>query len=167
MKLNYFRDKGLVIGFEGGNIIRPESNYTALINKPTINGVELTGDMSGADFNLGSIYYGTTAEWEAQTDLVPAQGSIYIYSDYAVGAEQSIPGIKVGDGESLLSELAFATGGSSDLPAGNAGDILTSTGTGISWVAPANDFDGDNTRPMTAAGVYTQIGNINALLATI
>ena len=53
---------------------------------------------------------------------------------------------------------------------GSIGDILTKTtnaSDGVSWVTPASDFDGDNTRPMTAAGVYVQIGNINALLASI
>ena len=53
---------------------------------------------------------------------------------------------------------------------GSVGDVLTKTtnaSDGVSWVTPASDFNGDNTRPMTAAGVYTQIGNINALLASI
>lgn len=35
------------------------------------------------------------------------------------------------------------------------------------WVAPATSPEGDNTRPITAGAVYTEIGNINALLAAI
>lgn len=35
------------------------------------------------------------------------------------------------------------------------------------WVTPASSAEKDNTRPITAAAVYTEIGNINALLATI
>lgn len=53
---------------------------------------------------------------------------------------------------------------------GSIGDILTKTGNaddGVSWVTPATDFSGDNTRPMAASGVLEQIGNINVLLAAI
>jgi hypothetical protein len=35
------------------------------------------------------------------------------------------------------------------------------------WITPASSAEEDNTRPITAAAVYTEIGNINALLATI
>ena len=35
------------------------------------------------------------------------------------------------------------------------------------WVSPANSVQMDNTLPITSAAVYTEIGNINALLATI
>lgn len=53
---------------------------------------------------------------------------------------------------------------------GRAGDILTKVGNegnAVAWVTPANNAEQDNTRPITAAAVYTEIGNINALLATI
>ena len=53
---------------------------------------------------------------------------------------------------------------------GEVGDILTKTSSaddGVSWITPASDFSGDNTRPMTASGVLEQIGNINVLLAAI
>lgn len=53
---------------------------------------------------------------------------------------------------------------------GNVGDILMKTSAasdGVSWVTPASDAEQDNTRPITSAAVYTEIGNINALLATI
>ena len=62
-------------------------------------------------------------------------------------------------------------GGEADFPEeGFIGDILTKTGTernAVSWVTPASNAEADNTRPITAAAVYTEIGNINALLATI
>lgn len=38
---------------------------------------------------------------------------------------------------------------------------------GVISVLTTNDAEADNTRPMTSAGVYTQIGNINVLLGTI
>lgn len=53
---------------------------------------------------------------------------------------------------------------------GNIGDILMKTSgakDGVSWVTPAGSVQADNTRPITSAAVYTEIGNINALLATI
>lgn len=53
---------------------------------------------------------------------------------------------------------------------GNIGDILMKTAMtsdGVSWITPASKSEQDNTRPITAAAVYTEIGNINALLATI
>lgn len=62
-------------------------------------------------------------------------------------------------------------GGSADFPEeGNIGDILMKTSMakdGVSWVTPASNAEQDNTRPITSAAVYTEIGNINALLATI
>lgn len=53
---------------------------------------------------------------------------------------------------------------------GTAGDLLakrTNTDYDVEWITPANSAEQDNTRPITAAAVYTEIGNINALLATI
>ena len=53
---------------------------------------------------------------------------------------------------------------------GNPGDVLLKTTVedfASAWVPPADHAEEDNTRPITAAAVYTEIGNINALLATI
>lgn len=53
---------------------------------------------------------------------------------------------------------------------GNPGDVLLKTTVedfASAWVPPADRAEEDNTRPITAAAVYTEIGNINALLATI
>lgn len=51
---------------------------------------------------------------------------------------------------------------------GNIGDLVCKTGGDtVGWVTPASNAEEDNTRPITAAAVYTEIGNINALLATI
>ena len=53
---------------------------------------------------------------------------------------------------------------------GNPGDIIIKRSTenfDAEWVPPANSVEQDNTRPITAAAVYTESGNINALLATI
>ena len=47
------------------------------------------------------------------------------------------------------------------------GDDLLVTEEGVLSVDKATSAEEDNTRPITAAAVYTEIGNINALLATI
>lgn len=62
-------------------------------------------------------------------------------------------------------ELPVATTGS--LGGVIVGDDLIITMEGRLSVDKATSVDGDNTRPITAAAVYTEIGNINALLATI
>ena len=53
---------------------------------------------------------------------------------------------------------------------GLVGDILmktSNTNDGVSWVTPASRAEQDNTRPITSAAVFTEIGNINVLLSTI
>lgn len=55
-------------------------------------------------------------------------------------------------------------------PGGLEGDLLakrTSADYDVEWITPANEPEQDNTKPITAAAVYTTVGNINALLATI
>lgn len=47
------------------------------------------------------------------------------------------------------------------------GDDLQITPEGILSVVKANAMAPDNTHPITAAAVYTEVGNINALLHTI
>lgn len=67
-------------------------------------------------------------------------------------------------GEKLLSAVAVS-GGGGGLPFG-VGHGLKVVG-GDLTVNSVSDFKGDNTLPMTAAGVDTVVGNIEALLATI
>ena len=59
----------------------------------------------------------------------------------------------------------------SGLPSGgNAGDLLTKASDiegDTAWVPPADEAIENDRRPITAAAVHTEIGNINALLATI
>ena len=83
--------------------------------------------------------------------------------------------LEVDAGEALDVDLDTAinitrlSGGSLPL-GGQQGDIVikrSSTDFDCEWVAPASSAEQDNTRPITAAAVYTEIGNINALLATI
>lgn len=53
---------------------------------------------------------------------------------------------------------------------GTAGQLIMKKSAGdydIEWVSPANTAEQDNTLPITSAGVYMEIGNINALLSII
>lgn len=58
-----------------------------------------------------------------------------------------------------------------DFPQGGlTGDLLAKHSDAdfdVEWITPATSAEQDNTRPITAGAVYTEIGNINALLATI
>lgn len=66
-------------------------------------------------------------------------------------------------------EVNVLEGGSIPL-GGVAGDIIVKRSGAdfdAEWVAPATSAQEDNTLPITSAAVYTEIGNINALLATI
>lgn len=47
------------------------------------------------------------------------------------------------------------------------GQDLQITDEGVLSVDKATSIEEDNTRPITAAAVYTEVGNINALLQTI
>lgn len=67
-------------------------------------------------------------------------------------------------GDKTLSSVEIAGGGGG--PAYRFGHGLKQDGLDVS-VDAVSDFSGDNTLPMTAAGVQATVGNIEALLATI
>lgn len=67
-------------------------------------------------------------------------------------------------GEKTLSSVEVTGGGGT--VAYRFGHGLKQDGLDVS-VDAVSDFSGDNTLPMTAAGVQTTVGNIEALLATI
>ena len=72
--------------------------------------------------------------------------------------------------EGSLTTVSGQSGGGG-LPRGGVyGDLLikrTDADFDAAWVAPATSAEEDNTLPITSGAVYTEIGNINALLATI
>ena len=121
------------------------------------------------------IHADTTAGWDSEPDTVGFDGHLYVYTDYTEVDNEPVPGIKAGDGRTLLINLPFIAGNmdayGSGLPSGGqVGDVLMKVrdaDDGGGWVTPASSAEQDNTRPITAAAVYTEIGNINALLATI
>ena len=151
-------------------------DYNNLKNKPSINGVTIQGDKLASTYNVASIYYHTTSEWDSQISLISQVGVLYVYTDYQTKIENNethyIPGIKLGDGITIVKDLPFSSGsGAGVIPSGGlTDDLLAKRASGdyeLYWVTPASSAEQDNTRPITAAAVYTEIGNINALLATI
>ncbi len=114
MKLNVkFQNECLLpIKFNTVNTYTDASDYSVLINKPSINGIELIGDKTSEELHIAASF--------------PEEG--------------------------LVGDILMKTG---------------ATNNDVSWVTPASDTEQDNTRPITSAAVYTEIGNINALLATI
>lgn len=119
----------------------------------------------------------------ATMGVVDAFSDTVMYIPYSTGLSNA----RVGDtvwciwmGNNMQSLVAMWTGmldlgdvggggGSGDLPSGGLdGDILTRVGaSGAAWITPASDVEEDNTRPITSAAVYTEVGNINALLNSI
>lgn len=54
------------------------------------------------------VFYDTYDNWESQPDLVGRAGCIYIYADWGEDPQgRKVAGFKVGDGETLLTDLPF------------------------------------------------------------
>lgn len=102
-------DQRMGLNFGSVQQVTVDSDYNRLIHKPSINGVELTGNQTTESLNIHPLPEG-----------------------------------------------------------GQQGDVLMLLAPGApAWQTPASSAEQDNTLPITAAAVYTEIGNINALLATI
>ncbi|MBS6474523.1 MAG: hypothetical protein KH354_00830 [Clostridiales bacterium] len=68
----------------------------------------------------------------------------------------------------LTSGAAYIPPATSEILGGvKVGDGLKITQEGMLSVDTATQAEQDNTRPITSAAVYTEIGNINSLLETI
>lgn len=64
-----------------------------------------------------------------------------------------------------INEVARSGGGGTKYQIGNG--LILDAKTNTLAVDTADAVERDNTKPITSAGVYLEIGNINALLATI
>ena len=105
-------------GLSGGVSIPHQSttvNYNSVRNKPSINGVELVGNVTTEDLYIVS--ENTTAGWNENPQYLPKKGEICIYTDYYrveddMGNEIVYPAIKIGDGNAYLIDIPFADEGS-------------------------------------------------------
>ena len=81
----------------GGNPCASTRTYDKLFNKPRINGVELMGEITLGDLHIASA--DTEAGWEENSAYIPGRGEVCAYTDTAR--------IKIGDGETPISELPY------------------------------------------------------------
>jgi len=84
---------GIANSGEGGGT----TNYNALYNKPSINGVTLSGNLTSSDLKFVS--ENTTAGWDSVPDYTPQRGEVCYYSDCGR--------LKIGDGNSYIADLPF------------------------------------------------------------
>jgi len=66
---------------------------------------EITGAIN---VDMREVLYNTTEYWDSHPEIIAAKGIIYIYSDYKIIDDKTIPGIKVGDGSSYLIDIPFS-----------------------------------------------------------
>ena len=106
-------------------------------------------------------------EWEGMTaeavTLPPNSQATAEYADgvLTIGVPRGADGGGGGGGVDLYPATKYSLGGII------VGEDLAVTTTGLLSVVKANAVEQDNTHPITAAAVYTEVGNIEALLQTI
>lgn len=64
-------------------------------------------DLAGGGGGKCKVLYDTTENWNSQPQMVSKRGYIYVYSDYKQIDGKYIAGIKVGDGQTYLIDMAF------------------------------------------------------------
>ena len=85
-----------------------------LNNYPTNEVIEavIEGTQDALDEKADRIRYGTTEHWRSQRSDIPAAGEIILYTDKGTILDENeeeipVPGIKVGDGTTYVSDLPF------------------------------------------------------------
>ena len=104
-------------------------------------GKDLSVDES-IDFSGTLLIYGDTERWSKLGNRISRSGRIYIYTDYTTDENSNpIPGIKIGDGVTSVSDLPFASG----------------------WKVPRENHIADNVRHITATERSYWNDSINTL----
>lgn len=83
------------------------SNYNSLTGKPILNGATIAGDKVSGDYDLATVLFDTTENWNAQTQTVSVENTVYVYTDYQQTDQGMVAGIKVGDGTTYIVDLPF------------------------------------------------------------
>lgn len=109
-----------------------------------------------------------------EANISPEQARVIRAVSPTIDAERVAGGVLLTihdvDGETQIPIYDGEKGDGGTPAGGNAGDLLVKRSGAdydVEWITPATTAERDNTRPITSAAVYTEIGNINALLATI
>lgn len=116
------RNESIEIGVVSTGIsdsVASVSNKTASTSTGTAS--DFSGQMSSIrqlETDKASVYYDTIAGWASQPDLVAKKGAIYLYTDRTPS-----PGIKIGDGVTLLSALPFV-GSEMNISLARSGETL-------------------------------------------
>lgn len=108
MKLSTIEISGDV---KTGNNAKVEGNVRANLNVSLDGGINIA--YGGA--RSKSIFVDTTANWNAQRDLIAKKDCIYVYTDYQVIDGIEYPALKVGDGMAYLIDLPFVMGSNAAL----------------------------------------------------
>lgn len=121
---------------------------------------------SGAEYAWGKNMATGMYEW---VKLGEGSGSTPTAAN--VEYDHSTSGLMATNVQNAIDELAGSGGASSwsnltDKPFETIGDNLKIVGRALT-VDTAPNVEQDNTKPITSAAVYTEVGNINALLALI
>lgn len=94
------------VGMNVASIIEVIRDYNRLMNKPSINGVELFGDKTAYDLGLAyRIKYGTKEYWAENLSYIPLEGELIVITNYDTIDGVDIPAIKVGDGLAYAADL--------------------------------------------------------------
>lgn len=70
-------------------------------------GEQIPVEMNGVGPVGAPMYFGTTEEWAARTDLVSKKNNIYVWTDYKQVGDQYVAGVKIGDGLAYVVDLPF------------------------------------------------------------
>lgn len=150
----------------------------AIANRKTVLALLFKQNASIEEYKtLELVYYDASGKYIFNTDhdgitykiSTINGGVIWEYSVLRTDGENLL-GLETSSKGSLVSAINEINGKSSLPSGGEQGDIMikrSAANGDAEWLPPANSAEQDNTRPITAAAVYTEIGNINALLATI
>ena len=140
-------------------------------NNQVIGGLNSNSRLS-AVLNNSVINQSSIAQYPTMADFPETGSSKMLYIDQSttmayVWFDDSYNSISGGGGAETIS-----IGGVELTPIDNnvnipLGDDFTATAEGVLTLLKANAVEQDNTRPITAAAVYTEVGNIDALLQTI
>lgn len=72
--------------------------------------------LSSGHTGFAGIEFGTTQEWNSRRTYRPVEGMIVVYTDYSTDSEgRPVYGIKIGDGNAYLIDLAFIGGDIADI----------------------------------------------------
>lgn len=135
------------------------------------NAIWLTSAEPSTVTRLGvTLYYYSISDLSGADGRTPQSGDIIVKRGTFVYAATSVFGSFV-----YVNGLGSIKGdpgqdGVGVPSGGTTGQLLvkqSDSDYNVAWISPADSAEQDNTRPITAAAVYTEIGNINILLATI